>query len=230
MREEAAGNGPSRVERVYDRVAAFYDWYEWPMDRMGGRARRSRIISGARGRVLEIGVGTGRNLEFYAPRLHLAGIDISGRMLERARRRADSLGRAIDLEHADVQALPFPDESFDTVTATCVFCSVEDPVRGLEEVRRVLKRDGEARLLEHVRPHNAVLGKLSDWISPLTRRLFGPEMNRRTEENVRAAGLEIADIRREWIFREIVARPAPRDRGSALAGALSAKAGEPRRT
>lgn len=215
----------SSTERIYDRVASIYDWYESPMDRMGGRARRERVIAGASGRVLEIGVGTGRNLEFYSPRVELTAIDISGRMLERAGDRARSIGRPVDLRHADVQALPFPDGSFDTVTATCVFCSVEDPVRGLREVQRVLKGDGEARLLEHVRPRNAVLGMLFDWISPLTRRLFGPELNRRTEDNVRAAGLDVVQIRRAGIFREIVARPGPR-----VAEASSEVGGDQRRS
>lgn len=199
----------SPTERVYDRIAPIYDWFEAPMDQVGGRARRDRVIAGARGRVLEIGIGTGRNLEFYPSddQAEVTGVDLSARMVERARRRARKLGRAADIRRADAQALPFPDASFDTVTATCVFCSVADPVRGLAEARRVLRPEGEARLLEHVRPENPVLGKLFDWLSPLTRRLFGPEINRRTESNVRAAGFEIVDVRREGIWREIVAKP-----------------------
>ncbi len=70
-----------------------------------------------------------------------------------------------------------------------------------------MKPDGEVRLLEHVRPTNPILGKVFDWLSPSTRRLFGPEINRRTEQNVEAAGLEITQIRRDGIWREIIARP-----------------------
>jgi ubiquinone/menaquinone biosynthesis C-methylase UbiE len=195
------------VARVYDRVAPLYDWYEAPMDAMGGRARRRRVIEGARGEVLEVGVGTGRNLDLYPPEAQVTGIDISERMLDRARRRAEALGGAVDLRLADVEALPFDDARFDTVTATCVFCSVEDPLKGLEEVRRVVKPDGEVRLLEHVRPRNPVLGRIFDWVSPITRRLMGPEVNRRTEETVRAAGLDLESVRRQGIWREIVARP-----------------------
>lgn len=213
MKRGPVADSPSRpgrgVARVYDRLAPVYDLIEAPMEWAGGRTRRARVISGAHGRVLEIGVGTGRNLALYPPDARVTGIDVSPRMLERARRRADRLDRPAELREADVEALPFDGDRFDTVTATCVFCSVEDPVQGLREVRRVVKPRGEIRLLEHVRPRNPLLGKLFDWLSPLTRRLMGPEINRRTEENVEAAGLEIARIRSVGIWREIVARPTP---------------------
>ena len=196
-----------RVARVYDRIAPFYDWYEAPMDRFGGRDRRARVVGGAHGKVLEVGVGTGRNLDLYPEGAEVTAIDVSERMLGQARKRAATLGRPVELRWADVEALPFEDRAFDAVTATCVFCSVEDPVQGLREIRRVVKQTGEVRLLEHVRPRNSVLGKVFDWLSPLTRRLFGPEINRRTEENVRKAGLEIVEVKRDGIWREMVARP-----------------------
>jgi ubiquinone/menaquinone biosynthesis C-methylase UbiE len=202
-----APSAANRVARVYDRFARFYDLFEAPMDRMGGRVRRRRVLGQATGRVLEVGIGTGLNLEHYPADIELTGIDISERMLERARQRAERQGRPVQLELADVEAMPYPYATFDTVTATCVFCSVADPVQGLREVRRVVKPEGRVLLLEHVRPRNLVLGALFDLLTPLTRRLFGPEINRRTEENVRAAGLEITSIRREGIWREIHARP-----------------------
>lgn len=196
----------SRTGGVYDRIAPFYDLFEAPMEVMGGRERRGRVIAGVHGRVLEVGVGTGLNLGHYAAEAEVTGIDMSERMLDRARRRSGRMSRAVTLRRADVEALPFAGDTFDTVTATCVFCSVADPVQGLKEVARVVKPDGEVRLLEHVRPRNPVLGRLFDALSPLTRRLFGPELNRRTEDNVRAAGLEIEDVRAHGIWREIIAR------------------------
>lgn len=200
--------GSADVERIYDRIAALYDLLNSPMERLGGDRRRRRLLARARGDVLEVGIGTGRNLPHYPQGVELTGIDLSEPMLERARERPHDLDRDVRLMRADVERLPFEDDRFDTVTAACVFCSVADALRGLREVRRVVKPTGRVLLLEHVRPRNPVIGKLFDVLSPLTRRLMGPEINRRTEETVRAAGFEIEEVRREGIWREIVARKA----------------------
>lgn len=193
----------------YDRIARIYDACEAPMDWLGSRRRRRRILAGARGAVLEVGIGTGRNLEHYPPGIELTGIDVSERMLDRARRRAARLGLQARLIHADVRALPFPDSSFDTVAGTCVFCSVAEPAQGLAEVARAVRPDGLVLLLEHVRPTTPLLGLLADLVSPLASRLLGPALNRRTEETVARCGLEIVEFRREGIWREIVARRRP---------------------
>jgi ubiquinone/menaquinone biosynthesis C-methylase UbiE len=193
------------VARRYDRMAKVIDLVSAPMEWMGGEARRKRVLGRARGKVLEIGVGTGKNLRLYPPGVEVTGIDISPRMLERARALAGRIGVTPELHLADAQRLPFADDSFDTVTATCVFCSVPDPVQGLREAARVLRPGGELLLVEHVRPRNPLLGKLFDLLTPLTRTLMGPEINRRTEENVSAAGLRIEQLRRQGIWREIVA-------------------------
>lgn len=196
----------ARVTRVYDRIAVVYNACDRAMDFMGGAERRRRLLAGARGRTLEVGIGTGRNLEHYAADVELTGVDVSARMLQRARRRAQRLGRAVDLVMGDVQALPFADASFATVVATCVFCSVADPGRGLAEVRRVLRPGGKVLLLEHVRPEQPLLGSLADGLTPLTQRLFGPALNRRTEATVAGAGLVVESIRREAVWREMVCR------------------------
>lgn len=219
------------TNRRYDRSSRIYDLYDRPMDSLGGVGRRRRRLLGrARGRVLEVGVGTGRNLDIYPDGIQLTGIDASKGMLERARQRAADLDMADDvsLDLADVQDLPYDDDTFDTATATCVFCSVADPVRGLEEVRRVVRPDGQVLLLEHVRPRNGFLGWLFDLLTPLVRRLVGPSINRRTEANVEAAGLEIVEVRRSGIWREMIARPADAIRSStegASGGRQSGSAG-----
>lgn len=191
----------------YNRLARLYDLYTAPMEWFGGTKRRARLLARAHGRVLEVGVGTGLNLKYYSPDVDLVGVDIAERMLKVAQRRTRHLRRAARLDVADIHSLPFADATFDTVTATCVFCSVADPVAGLREVRRVIKPGGHALLLEHVRPEGRVLGWLADRLTPFIQWLFGPAINRRTEENIVRAGLRIDHVRRKGIWREIVATP-----------------------
>ena len=198
------------VARRYDRIARFYDAFESPMDLLGGRRRRARTVGAATGRTLEVGIGTGRNLDLYRPDVEVTGIDISPAMLARARHRAARRDRQVQLGVADVERLPYPDASFDTVCATCVFCSVPDPVAGFAEIARVVDPGGQVLLLEHVRPRNRLLGWLADRLSPIVQRAIGPAINRRTEDNIRSGGLHLVEVRRRGVWREIVARPASR--------------------
>jgi ubiquinone/menaquinone biosynthesis C-methylase UbiE len=192
----------------YDRVAWRYDLLESPMERMLFARLRRQMLAGVRGKVLEVGVGTGKNLQYYPPGVELTGIDISRRMLREARKRADRLGVEVGLAIMDVEDLEFPDGTFDFIVATFVFCSVTDPVKGLRELARVVKDDGTVILLEHVRSENRLIGMLMDWVNPLARWLFGPNINRRTVRNVEEAGLEVVSVesRGPDILKKIVAR------------------------
>lgn len=177
------------VRHRYERAARFYDVQVWPMELFMLRRFRGRLMNMIQGpRVLEVGVGTGVNLPDYPANLKVDAIDFSPRMLERARRR--HTGADVTLHEMDVEQLAFPDATFDTVVSTCVFCSVPDPVLGLQEVRRVLRPTGRAVMLEHVRPGGRRLGPLFDRLDPLIS-LAGPHINRRTVENIRTAGLAI---------------------------------------
>ncbi len=180
------------ARRRWDHNAALYDVFQWPMELMVMGSSRRRLISLVRGpRVLEVGVGTGQNLPLYAPGIQVDGIDLSGRMIARARRR--NAAASVTLYEMDAQDMAFPDAIFDTVVSTCVFCSVPDPVRGLREVRRMLRPDGRAVFLEHMRPHGRFLGPLFDRLDPVVSRR-GPHINRPTLDNIAAAGLRIEHV------------------------------------
>ena len=197
-----------RARSRYDRIAPLYDVMDALPERRY-RAWRRRLWPMLRGpRVLEVGVGTGKNMPYYPEDLAITAIDLSPKMLERAQRRASDLGIEVDLQPGDAQALEFVDETFDEVVATFVFCSVPDPVLGLREARRVLKPGGRLRLLEHVRAGNALLGRIQDVANPLSVRMSGVNINRRTVDSVEASGLAIErveDVGMRGIFKLIVA-------------------------
>ncbi len=197
----------------YNRVARQYDATVWPLERLVHRRLRRRLFQhipvGAD--FLEAGVGTGLNFPFYPAAAKGTASDLSPRMLDLARNRAERLGLDVTLRRADVRSLPFADDSFDYVVATLLFCDVPEPLKGLSELRRVCRRDGRVLLLEHVRPRNKLLGKLVDLIDPVLFSVFGIHLNRRTVETVRAAGLETCSVHSFFgIYRIIVSRPGTR--------------------
>lgn len=174
----------NRLERI---GAAFYDAFMWPLEALWGRAWREPLWEGVAGRVLEIGVGTGANLPFHPPGARVVAVELGEGMIARASRRARRLGVTVDFIRADIRSLPFPDESFSYVVGSFVFCSVRDPLPALAEVRRVLSPSGEARFLEHVRPHDERLGRFLD--------LVAPHFAKRTWELFDRAGFRIVSER-----------------------------------
>lgn len=155
-------------------------------------AWRARLRERIRGPlVLEVGVGTGKNVRFYPSGARITGIDLSPGMLDRAQKRVGAMGLDVELTEMDVQELQFPDQSFDTVFATFVFCSVPNPILGLKELRRVCKPEGRLILLEHVRSGNRILGLVFDALNPMVVRMMGANINRKTMDNIRQAGWNI---------------------------------------
>ena len=177
----------------YNRIAPLYNFIE-AIPEMMFKPWRKKLLVKAKGAILEIGVGTGKNFPHYPSGASVTGIDIADRMLVIARKKASELGLPFDLSEGDVQNLHFPDHSFDTVVATFVFCSVPDPVQGLRELRRVVKPSGQILLLEHVRIDKPIIGWLMDRMNPWVVRIMGANINRRTLENVQKAGLLIESV------------------------------------
>jgi ubiquinone/menaquinone biosynthesis C-methylase UbiE len=171
---------------------------------------RSRLTDQVIGeRALEAGVGTGKNFPSYPRDVKITAVDLSPRMLEQARKRASRMGLEVEIREMDVQRLSFPDFTFDTVFAAFLFCSVPNPVLGLKELRRVCKPADRLLLLEHMRPHNPILGLFFDLLNPFVVRVVGANINQKTVENIRMAGWHIVSEERlsSDIVRWIEAKP-----------------------
>jgi ubiquinone/menaquinone biosynthesis C-methylase UbiE len=172
-----------------------------------GEEHRSWACSKAAGQTLEVAIGTGLNLPHYPPDVPLTGIDLSPEMLDLARLRADELNRAVDLQEADAQALPFPDASFDTVVCTYSLCNVPDDSIAIREMRRALKPGGQLILVDHIR--SAVKPLL--WVQKVWEffsiRIDGDHQTRRPSIHVKAAGFEVETRERmRWgILERLVA-------------------------
>ena len=195
----------------YQRISTIYDRMEGLMERRfrPWREKAWQFASGPR--ILEVGVGTGKNMEFWPKDCKVTAIDLTQGMLDIARKRAMQLQRAgDDLFLADVQHLELPSRIFDTVIATFVFCSVPDPVQGLRELGKVVRPDGHIVLLEHVRIDRPIIVAMMDALAPLIVRLNGANINRRTVTNIQLAGLKIdhiMDLDKMGMFKLIFASP-----------------------
>lgn len=178
--------------------AAAYERMTGPAERPFMKPVREEIAGGARGRVLELGAGTGLNFEYYtAEATEVVATEPDPYMLDRARERAEQSGRAILLHQAPAERLPFADGSFDTVVSTLVLCSVREPSQALAEVRRVLKPAGEFRFYEHVRYEHAFGAFWQDLIAPIWGWFgAGCHPNRDTAATIRQAGFELEKLER----------------------------------
>ena len=186
----------STIER-YQRIAPVYDLLDLPFEY--GRYRRIRrlLFQGLSGRLLDAGVGTGRNFPFYPPGSQVVGIDISSAMLARAEPRRKSAAAEVELRQMDVTRLDIPGRTFDAAVATFLFCVLPEELQvpALKELGRVVKPGGPVRLLEYVRPRRTVRRGLARLWEPWIAWAYGASFDRRTEEHIPEAGLELTEAR-----------------------------------
>jgi phosphatidylethanolamine/phosphatidyl-N-methylethanolamine N-methyltransferase len=189
------------IRRRYDRLAPWFDSLEGFLEGLVFRRLRKKLWSQAQGEhILEVGVGTGKNFSFYPERARITAIDFSPKMLAQAERKRERKQLNVDLALMDVQSLCYADNSFDTVIASFVFCSVPKPRKGLKELYRVLKPGGQLLLLEHVLSSNRIAAAVMNFLNPLVVRLVGANINRQTIKNIQACP-----------FRHIYVDPASSD-------------------
>jgi len=175
----------------------------------GLRRRRRELLAGARGRVVELGAGTGLNLRHYPDAVEeLILVEPDAAMRRRLARRVRRSGRPAEIVDAGAERLPLADQSVDTIVSTLVLCTVDDPERSLQEIARVLRPGGELLFLEHVRAESPRLARWQDRLSgPWRRFACGCRCNRATAELMSACGFELDATDAAWRAMPPIIRP-----------------------
>jgi ubiquinone/menaquinone biosynthesis C-methylase UbiE len=185
-----------RVRKIQDKAAPKYDrtMSRWETVLFGGG--REWVCSQARGDVLEIAIGTGRNLPHYPAEVRLTAIELSPEMLNIARKRAADLGREVDLREGNAEVLDFPDASFDTVVCTFALCTIPDDRKAVAEAKRVLKPGGRFVAIEHVGSPIGVVRAVERMLEPLTLRFEADHLTREPLDHLEAEGFKVEQLHR----------------------------------
>jgi phosphatidylethanolamine/phosphatidyl-N-methylethanolamine N-methyltransferase len=177
------------IKKRYDRIAPYFEGLEAVMEGLFFKNWRKKLWAKVGGyHILEVGVGTGKNFDYYPADARITAIDFSQEMLKQATHKKDRKNISVELDLMDVQSLSFADNSFDTVICSFVFCSVPLPLKGLKELYRVCKPGGQVLLLEHVLSSRPLLARVMNFINPVIVALVGANINRNTVKNVKACG------------------------------------------
>lgn len=191
----------AETQKKWDSAAVSYDFMGSFGEERRWRPHKTRLYSTMDGKILFVAVGTGLDILSFPPGKDITGIDISPKMLEKAAPRVAAYPGDMTAQQMDVHQMTFPDDTFDQIYTSCTFCSVPDPVRGLMALRRVLKPGGKLRMFEHTGSRLFPFGAMLNIMNPLMRKL-GPEVNRDTVANVRAAGFQVDKVTN--IFLDVV--------------------------
>jgi ubiquinone/menaquinone biosynthesis C-methylase UbiE len=189
-------NETERVRAIQDKQAPSYDRSMDIFERLLFRGAREWACGQLEGDVLEIAIGTGRNMALYPPGVRVTGVELSEEMLARARRRAQQLGVSADLHVGDAQALQFTDSSFDTVLITFALCTIPDERRALAEAFRVLRPGGRLVAVEHVRSPSGAVHAVQRMLDPLAVRFAGDHLTREPLDHLGAVGFQIDTVER----------------------------------
>jgi ubiquinone/menaquinone biosynthesis C-methylase UbiE len=209
----SATSETERVRRIQDKEAPRYDRQISFFERVLFGDGRQWVCSQATGDVLELAAGTARNLPFYPPDVRITAVELSPEMLSIGRRRAEALGRDADLRLGDVQALEFPDGSFDTVVCTLGLCTIPDDRKAAAEARRVLRPGGRLLLLEHVRSPSLPVRAIQRLLDPLSVRFQADHLLRDPLDYLSAEGFDVERMERsKWgIVERVRARKPPHE-------------------
>jgi ubiquinone/menaquinone biosynthesis C-methylase UbiE len=186
----------ARQKRVWDKAAPSYDKQISFFEKIQFGGGREWIGQRAQGRVLEVAIGTGRNLPHYPPGAIVTGIELSPAMLSIARQRAADLGRDADFQEGDAEHLPFGDASFDTVVCALSLCTIPDPAAAIGEMKRVLVSGGRLLLLDHIGSTWPPVYAAQWLLERITIRAAGEHFTRRQLPLIQAAGFQVVETER----------------------------------
>ena len=178
-----------KIRTIIDRESESYDRLTWPSEFLFFRKARRKLISDLRGNILEIGMGTGANLPFYRKDVSVTGIDLSTKSLDIAREKARKLGVALTTIEMDAEDLHFPDRTFDVVISTLTLCTASDPVKVIREMRRVVKKGGMLRFVEHGKSSVPFIAWFQERKKEAQLKKHACHLTRKPIELVKSAGL-----------------------------------------
>jgi ubiquinone/menaquinone biosynthesis C-methylase UbiE len=185
----------------WDNAAPLFDLMAGKGAERRWKPAKTALFSNMQGKILFLALGTGLDIETFPPGQDITAIDISPKMLEQAQPRIAAYDGTIEASVMDVHDMSFADNSFDQIFTSCTFCSVPNPVEGLKSLYRVLKPGGEIFMFEHTGSRYYPFKPMMDVMTLLSRK-FGPDMNRPTVDNVKAAGFEVLEV--DNLFLDVV--------------------------
>ena len=190
--------------KTYNHIAWFYDILDLPFEYGRYKPLRRVLFDGLNGTLLDAGVGTGRNFPFYPDGSKVTGIDLSPAMLDRARRRREKFGIEVDLREMNVMKMDFADDSFDAIISTFLFCvlNAEHQQPALEELGRVCRPGGIIHILEYAISENPLRRFIMKLWAPWVRFAYGAEFDRKTEQYLEAAGLDLVETK--FLYKDII--------------------------
>lgn len=192
------------IRGKYQRIAFLYDLLDLPFELRRYSALRTELLSGVEGRLLDAGVGTGRNIAYYPATVQATGIDLSAAMLARATKRSAQHNIPVELLEMDALQTTFPDHHFDCIISSFMFCVLDQfqQLPALRELRRICKPGGQIRVLEYSLSRSPYKRAAMQLWAPWVRWVYGASFNRNTEQYVGEAGLTLVEKR--FVFHDII--------------------------
>jgi ubiquinone/menaquinone biosynthesis C-methylase UbiE len=187
------------VDKVNQSFAKWYDFFMFPLEQGKFKNIRMDLLNRSKGKVIEIGSGSGINFPLYKKVESVTAIEPSPYMIERSNKNKQAASVPINIIQSGAEKLPFSDDTFDTVVATLVFCTIRDTEKALKEIKRVCKPNGKILLFEHIKMDNQFLARLQQQLTPYWSKICdGCQLDRDTVHIFAANGFDIVELKKYY--------------------------------